>query len=217
LKLPVETVFLLDIDNTLIDHDELKREVTRWLEQNVPHAGANPFWEHYESVREELDIVHFLEAARRYGHGIGDPATGEALRSFLWDYPFTNLLLPATLEACAHLATIGKLAVLCDGESEFQHRKLGRIGLLEVLAKVFVFDHKEKHFDEVAAHFPGAHFVLFDDKPRILTAAKAHFGHNLSAVHVRHGRYAIESGPLPGVDSVANLGEALALFPVAGR
>lgn len=205
----VPTVFLLDIDNTLIDHDELKHRVTRWIEGHVGRGGPGTFWRIYEEAREELGIVDFLECATRFGTCIENPALGSALKAHLWEFPFEELLLPGTLAGCSHLSSLGRLAVLCDGEPAFQRRKLERIELLEHLDEVFVFDHKEEYSAEVLARFPGSRFVMFDDKPRVLGALKEALGASLTTVHVRHGHYAATAAAADF--SIASLAEALGL------
>lgn len=206
-------VFLLDIDNTLIDHDELKRRVTIWIESQAPAPGPEAFWDIYEAVREELGIVDFLECAARYGQLGGNAAVGAALRAFLWDFPFEELLLPGTLAGCEVLAALGRLAVLCDGHEPFQRRKLERIGLLPRLAEVFVFEHKEEHVGDVLQRFPDSRFILFDDKPRILRAMKAQLGEGITTVLVRHGHYAAgDAGDAHGADySIGSLGAVTTL------
>ncbi|MBK7127384.1 MAG: HAD family hydrolase [Dehalococcoidia bacterium] len=195
-------VFLLDIDNTLIDHDELKRQVAAWIDDRVVQPRSGEFWETYEAVRRELGIVDFMEAARRFEDLCG-PEPLDGLGRFLWGFPFDDLLLPGTRPGWERLAQTGPLAVLCDGERRFQEQKLERIGLLPLLEHVFVFDHKEDHLGEVERRFPGANFVMFDDKPRILRAMEQRLGSRLHAVHVRHGHYAGETFAGRSVDSIA--------------
>lgn len=202
------TVVLLDIDNTLIDHDRLK-QLTGDEVRAHGHDTAD-FWGVYERIRLETGIVDFLRTARNLGQDVGELELGNRLERFLWEFPFHEILLPDTatgLESIFEQAAA--VAVLCDGEPAFQRRKLERIGVLERLDHVFVFQHKEHHFHEVEARFAGERYVLFDDKPRILAAAKEHFGSRVTTVHVHHGHYATGEHRADHVVQAVNLPRAV--------
>lgn len=193
-------VFLLDVDNTLLDHDALKRRVTRWIEAHVEGESAGSFWEIYEEVRGETGIVDFLEAARRFGMAIGSAELGCEMGRFLWEHPFQELMFPGVIRALPRLKELGSVVVLCDGHELFQQRKVVALGLAPHLDGVLVFDHKELHIAEVLERFPADRYVMIDDKPRIHAAMKLALGDRVVTVLVRQGHYAnVASNDLSGV------------------
>ncbi|HEY5476829.1 MAG TPA: HAD family hydrolase [Tepidiformaceae bacterium] len=191
-----DLVFLIDLDNTLVDHDELKVRISNILNECAPRHGSEVFWQLYEEVREETGIVSLPETARRYGVACGSRLIGADVEQRLWDFPFADLVYPRAAEVLAHLSTMGLPILLCDGDVEFQLHKLKMAGLAGHFGKRgFVFDHKEAHIDEVEQAFPARHYVMVDDKPRIHAAMRAALGNRVTTVFVRQGGYGHSVAP----------------------
>ena len=112
---------------------------------------------------------------------------------FLISYPFANRLFPGSLDALDHCATIGTTAILSDGDVVFQPRKISRAGLYDAVGgRVLIYIHKEHELDDVAERLPADHYVLVDDKVRILAAVKAAWGSRVTTVWPRQGHYALD-------------------------
>ena len=115
------------------------------------------------------------------------------MSSFLVDYPFANRLYPGSLAALAHVHPWGATVILSDGDVVFQPRKVQRSGLWEAVeGRVLIYIHKEQGLEDVERRYPARHYVMVDDKLRILTAMKKIWGRRLTTVWPRQGRYALD-------------------------
>jgi FMN phosphatase YigB (HAD superfamily) len=186
-----ELGFLLDVDNTLVDNDSVKRHLQTHIEQLVGPPRAARFWDLYEEVRRESDYVDFPMTLRRFQASFPDERRFPHLAAMLLCFAYERWLYPGALEAIAHLKTLGRVAILSDGDPVFQPAKIARAGLAAAVDdQVYIYIHKEEHLDEVSRMLPAERYVLVDDKPRILAAAKARLRSGLFTVHVRQGAYA---------------------------
>jgi hypothetical protein len=184
-------VFLLDVDNTLLDNDRVTADLKRYLIQEVGAERQERYWEIFEALRSELGYADYLGALQRYR--IEHPRDPNVLRlsSFLVNYPFANRLFPGSLDAVDHLAQWGPTVIFSDGDVVFQPRKIERSGLFDAVEhRVLIYIHKEQELDDVERRFPADHYVLVDDKVRILTAVKQVWGERLTTVFPRQGHYA---------------------------
>lgn len=209
-------VFLLDVDNTLLDNDAVVAQMRRELGRTFGPGGAERYWAIFEDLRRELGYADYLGALQRYRlENPRDPGFIE-LSSFLIDYPFANRLFPGSLDAIEHLGKWGPTVILSDGDVVFQPRKVRRSGLYDaVQGRVLIYVHKEQELDEVERRFPAEHFVLVDDKLRILTAVKKVWGRRVTTVWPRQGHYALDPKvlteyPAPDV-TLARIGELVEL------
>jgi len=197
----VRLVFLLDVDNTLIDND-LARE--RLAEASARVLGAEPsraYWDVYEEVRGELGYVDSLETLSRFHERYPD-APADALDRAILDFPYAEVRYPATVEVLGALWLAGTPVVLSDGDPVFQPLKIARSGVTAaVRGNVLVFAHKEEHLRDVARLFPADHYVAVDDKAAILGRVKSHWAERVTTVHVLQGKYADDAydGPPPDV------------------
>lgn len=194
---PAETrtpvVCLFDVDNTLLDNDHVEADLRRYLAREVGAERQARYFAIYEQLRSELGYADYLGALQRYR--IENPRDPHllAVSSFLINYPFANRLFPGSLDALEHTAAFGQTVILTDGDVVFQPRKIERSGLFDAVeGRILVYIHKEQELDDVEQRFPAAHYVLIDDKVRILTAAKQVWGHRLTTVFPRQGHYAFD-------------------------
>jgi len=187
-------VFLFDVDNTLLDNDHVEADLRRYLSREVGAERQQRYFAIFEQLRSELGYADYLGALQRYR--IENPRDPHllAVSSFLVNYPFANRLFPGSLDALAHAATFGQTVILTDGDVVFQPRKIERSGLFDAVeGRILVYIHKEQELDDVEQRFPAAHYVLIDDKVRILTAVKQVWGERLTTVFPRQGHYAFDS------------------------
>ena len=182
-------VFLVDIDNTLLDHDLLKKRLGAWV-AGFPGGDVELFWRMYEEVREETGIVDLFETSRRYGDALEQAHLIERMQADLWGFPLADLVYPATADALRHLETLGLLVVLCDGHEPYQRHKLEVSGLAPFFGgRILVFDHKETYVPEIVSRYPAEHYVMLDDRPRIHDAMRRHLGLGVTTVLVRQGTH----------------------------
>jgi FMN phosphatase YigB (HAD superfamily) len=187
------TVFLFDVDNTLLNNDRVTADLQRHLITQVGAERANSYWEIFETLRTELGYADYLGALQRYR--VANPHEPNLLEVsyFLLNYSFANRLYPGSLDAVAHVAQAGPPVILSDGDVVFQPHKVRRSGLHEEFAgRALIYVHKEHELDDVEARYPADHYVLIDDKLRILTAIKDIWGERVSTVFVRQGHYALD-------------------------
>jgi FMN phosphatase YigB (HAD superfamily) len=186
-----EFVFLFDVDNTLLENDRVKADLAARIERFVGPALGAHFWTLYEEVRQECDYVDFPRTLERFRAAFPEERKFPSLAALLLCYPYENSVFPGALDAIAHLKTLGTVAIVSDGDPVFQPAKIARAGLAAAVDdNVLIYAHKEAHLDEVAQRFPGERYILVDDKPRILAAAKGQLGARLVTLHVCQGRYA---------------------------
>jgi FMN phosphatase YigB (HAD superfamily) len=205
------TVFLFDVDNTLIDNDRVTADLRRFLMREMGAGRADQYFDIFEQLRGELGYSDYLGALQRYR--LSHPRDPHLLdvSSFLVNYPFANRLFPESLDALDHAAKMGQTVILSDGDVVFQPRKVERAGLSDAVGgRVLIYVHKEQELDDVARRYPAEHYVLVDDKIRILTAVKKAWGPGLTTVFARQGHYAHDPGvasyPKPDV-TIERIGE----------
>jgi FMN phosphatase YigB (HAD superfamily) len=182
---------LFDVDNTLLDNDAVEREYHAHLEREAGPEAARLYWAEFEAQRRELGYADFLGALQRYRRGhLHDPRL-LLVAGFLLDYPFAGRLYPRALDVLAASGRVGVTAVLSDGDVVFQPRKIERSGIRAAVdGRVLVYIHKEKELADVERFIPARHYVLVDDKLRILAAVKRIWGARVTTVFVRQGHYA---------------------------
>ena len=189
-----DTVFLLDVDNTLLDNDSVTADLKKHLVDNFGEERARRYWELFEQLRTELGYADYLGALQRYR--VENPRDTNLLEAslFLLHYPFANRVLPGALDAINFLDRRGRVAILSDGDVVFQPRKIERSGIWgAVEGNVLIYIHKEQMLDDVERRYPAKHYVMVDDKVRILAAMKEVWRDKLTTVFVRQGHYALDT------------------------
>ena len=174
---PHPIVFLVDVDNTLLDNDRIQQDLKDHLERAFGLASRERYWTILEDLFAELGYRDYIGALQRYR--VEHPRDVELLSmsSFLLDYPFADRLFPAALEVLKRLRSLGPTVILSDGDVVFQPRKVERAGLSDAVdGRVLIYIHKEEALDDVERRYPAAHYVLVDDKLRILEAVKRVLG-----------------------------------------
>ncbi|MGJ7524218.1 HAD family hydrolase [Variovorax sp. GB1P17] len=195
---PASTVFLIDVDNTLLDNDRVVADLHTHLDEAFGPESASRYWVALEALRKELGYVDYLGALQRYRAEESQRGMSDSrlllMSGFLIDYPFADRLYPGALAALQHLRRHGPTVILSDGDVVFQPRKVQRSGLWDATeGRVLIYVHKEQMLDAVAQCHPAAHYVMVDDKLRILSAMKAIWGPRLTTVFVRQGHYALDT------------------------
>jgi FMN phosphatase YigB (HAD superfamily) len=184
-------VFLLDVDNTLLDNDRIAQDLKDHLERFYGLEACERYWGIFEELRRELGYADFLGALQRYRLEHQHESRLLRMSSFLIDYPFADRLYPRALEVITHLESMGAVVILSDGDAVFQPRKVERSGLwAAVKERVLIYIHKEQMLDDVEDHYPAEHYVFVDDKIRLLTAVKQIWGSRVTTIFVRQGHYA---------------------------
>lgn len=207
-------VFLLDCDNTLLDNDHIQEDLRDHLAREFGAECRDRYWAILEERRTELGYVDYLGALQLYRLQHLRDTRLLGMSSFLVDYPFADRLYPHALEVIRYLRTIGLTVLLSDGDVVFQPRKVERSGLWDAVeGRVLIYIHKEEMLDAVAAEYPARHYVMIDDKLRILAMMKAIWRDRLTTVFPRQGHYASDIGILaayPPADlSVERIGDLL--------
>jgi FMN phosphatase YigB (HAD superfamily) len=208
-------VFLVDVDNTLIDNDHIAADLKRHLEREIGRERQERYWAIFEELRAELGYADYLGALQRYR--VEYPRDPHVLTasSFMVNYPFANRLYPNSLDVLERFRAWGPTVILSDGDAVFQPRKIERSGLQEAVdGNVLIYIHKERELDDVEQRYPAAHYVLVDDKLRILTAVKRVWDRRVTTVFPRQGHYAHDARELaanPPADlTVERIGDLLA-------
>jgi FMN phosphatase YigB (HAD superfamily) len=209
-----ETVFLFDVDNTLLDNDAVQADLSDHLEREFGRASRDRYWAIFEERRRDLGYADYLGALQTYRLDNLDDPQILRMSSFLIDYPFAQRLYPRALEVLAYCGRQGRTVILSDGDVVFQPRKVQVSGLWDAVdGHVLIYLHKEKMLDAVERRYPAQHYVMVDDKLRILTAMKGIWRERLTTVFPRQGHYALDAQEVaryPAADmTLETIGELL--------
>ena len=204
MTVDAEIAFLFDVDNTLLNNDHFQSDLSERLKTAYGEQANARYWKHFEALRGELSYADYLGALERYRLEDARDPTIFRLANWLLDYPFADRLYSAALDVVKHVRQWGAAAILSDGDAVFQPRKIARSGLWDAFdGEVLIYVHKEKELDDVERWRPAKHYVLVDDKVRILTAVKKVWGERVTTIFPRQGHYALdpaESSDLSAVD-----------------
>ncbi|MDE1181007.1 HAD family hydrolase [Paraburkholderia sp.] len=203
MSTPDDVVFLFDVDNTLLDNDHVISDLRSHLTEAFGAACSDRYWQLFEALRSELGYADYLGALQRYrGENESDTRLLQ-MSAFLINYPFPERVYPGAFDAIGYAREAGPTVIVSDGDVVFQPRKIERAGLWKAFdGRVMIFIHKERMLRAIEAAYPARHYVMIDDKLRILTAMKEQWGDRLTTVFVRQGHYAHDT-------------EAIADFPAA--
>ena len=191
---PARVIFLIDVDNTLLDNDRLIADLMDHIASEYGAVSQQRYAQILEEVRGRLGYVDYLGALQQYRlEHLDDPRLLQ-MSSFLVDYPFAQRLYPGAQAVLRHLGRFGPTVILSDGDVVFQPRKVQRSGLWEAVeGRVLIYVHKEQMLAAVARRFPAAHYVMIDDKIRILDAIKKAWGERVTTIMPRQGHYALDT------------------------
>ncbi len=207
-------VFLFDVDNTLLDNDRITADLKRHLEREVGPERQQRYWMIFEQLRTALGYADYLGALQRYRAEYPRDPHLLTVSHFLVNYPFANRLFPEALDVVEHVKPWGPAVILSDGDVVFQPRKVERSGLFEAVdGHVLIYVDKEQELDDVEQWYPAEHYMLIDDKLRILTAVKQRWGRRVTTIFPRQGHYAHDPQVLssypPADMSLSCIGELL--------
>jgi FMN phosphatase YigB (HAD superfamily) len=209
-----EVVFLFDVDNTLLDNDRVTYDLKRHLENEVGIERAQRYWILFEELRTELGYADYLGALQRYRSEYPRDLRLLTVSKFLINYPFANRVFPNSLDVVEHVKQWGPAVILSDGDVVFQPRKVERSGLFDIVdGKVLIYVHKEQELADVEQRYPADHYVMIDDKLRILAAIKTAWGRRVTTIFPMQGHYAhdphtLAAYPPPDV-SIERIGDLL--------
>ena len=188
---PASMVFLVDVDNTLLDNDRIQDDLKRHLEREFGAKTRDRYWAILEALFVELGYRDYLGALQRYRAEHPQDVHLISMSSYLVDYPFANRLYPGALDVLERLRALGATVILSDGDVVFQPRKVQRSGIWEAVdGHVLIYIHKEEMLEDVERRYPAQHYVLVDDKPRILAAVKDAWDERVTTIFPRQGQYA---------------------------
>jgi len=204
-------VFLVDVDNTLLDNDRVQDDLKRHLEREFGAACRDRYWAILEALFVELGYRDYLGALQRFRTEHPHDVHLTSMSSYLIDYPFANRLYPGALDVLERFRAWGPTVILSDGDVVFQPRKVERSGISEAVdGHVLIYIHKEEALDDVEQRYPAQHYVLVDDKPRILAAVKETWGERVTTIFPRQGQYARDAKAYRPADlTVERIGDLL--------
>src|SRR5246127_2806463 len=212
IKMGHKLVFLFDVDNTLLDNDRVSADLKQHLDKEVGHERQQRYWQFFEELRSELGYADYLGALQRYRSEYPRDPNLLTVSEFLVEYPFANRLFPNSLDVIDHVKQYGVPVILSDGDVVFQPRKIRRSALFAAVdGNVLIYVHKEIELDDILERYPADHYVVIDDKLRILTAIKKAWGDRVTTVFPRQGHYATDPKVLatyPAADiNISRIGE----------
>jgi len=214
---PASTVFLLDVDNTLLDNDAVEADLHRHLVAQLGPKPAESYWRAFEELRDELGYADYLGALQRVRSAYPHEADLFETSAYLIEYPFADRVYPGAIETLRRLNELGRTVILSDGDAVFQPHKIRRSGLRAAVdGDVLVYVHKERELDDVERRYPAEHYVIVDDKLRILDSIKHRWDGRATTVFLRQGHYATDGASLEifspadlALDRIGDLVDAL--------
>jgi FMN phosphatase YigB (HAD superfamily) len=211
---PTPVIFLFDVDNTLLDNDRVAADLQSHLAREISAEGAQEYWRIFEQLRTELGYADYLGALQRYRAKHPRVPHLLCVSDFFINYPFAERLFPDAIKIIEYVQQWGPAVILSDGDVVFQPLKISRSGLANAVSgRVVIYVHKEQELDDVEQRYPAEHYVLVDDKLRILAAAKTFWGARVTTIFVRQGHYATDPKILasyPSADiSIERIGDLL--------
>jgi len=192
MKKTAPIVFLVDVDDTLLENDRIQADFKRHIEREFGARCRDRFWAIQEELFNQLGYRDYLGALQRFR--IEHPYEPHLVTAanYLVDYPFANRLYPGALDVLDRFRKWGTTVILTDGDMVFQPRKVQRSGIFEAVeGHVLIYIHKEEALKDVERRYPADHYVLVDDKLRILTAVKQAWGDRVTTVFPRQGEFAL--------------------------
>jgi FMN phosphatase YigB (HAD superfamily) len=213
---PDGTVFLFDVDNTLLDNDAVSADLRAYLTEHFGAERQQRYWDEFEQLRRELGYADYLGALQRFRLTYPHDTNLLMVSDWLIDYPFADRLYPRALDVVERTRAHGRPVILSDGDVVFQPRKIRRSGLWDAFGgDVLVYVHKELELEDVERRYPAERYAIVDDKVRILAAVKEVWGDRVTTIFVRQGHYAhdealVASHPAPDV-TVERIGDVLDL------
>lgn len=211
---PSNIVFLFDVDNTLLDNDRVTEDLRSYLEREVGHERQKRYWAIFEQLRGELGYADYLGALQRYRAEYPRDPHLLTVSHFLIHYPFAERLYPNALEVIQHVKQWGRAVILSDGDVVFQPRKVEQSGLFDAVGgNVLIYIHKEQELNDVEQRYPAEHYLLIDDKLRILSAVKSIWTSRVTTVFPCQGHYALDRQVLarypPADVTITRIGDLL--------
>ncbi len=205
--------FLFDVDNTLLDNDRVTSDLRRHLRKEVGPEHSRHYWEIFERLRAELGYADYLGALQRYRIEHSSNPNLLAVSYFLLNYPFADRLYPTSRDVIEHYRQWGQVVILSDGDAVFQPLKIQRSGIFDAVeGNVLIYIHKELELGDVARRYPAEHYVMVDDKLRLLADFKKAWGKRVTTVFPRQGHYANDPAILTkyqpadiGIDHIGDL------------
>ena len=189
----MQTVFLFDVDNTLLDNDRIAADLRAYLEREVGHERQERYWTIFEQLRAEVGYADYLGALQLYRANYPRDLNLLSVSHFLLEYRFGDRVFPGALDAVGRVKGFGKPVILSDGDVVFQPHKVWRSGLHDAFeGAVLIYVHKEFELEDVERRYPADHYVLIDDKVRILTAVKKIWDCRVTTIFPRQGHYALD-------------------------
>lgn len=186
-----DVIFLIDVDNTLLDADRVTVDLGRYLEEHIGHDRQQRYWSLFKQLRDELGYADYLGALQRYRIEYPHDPQVLTMSHFLLNYPFSDRLFPHALTVVERMKQRGPVVLVSDGDAVFQPHKIERAGLFDAVdGQVLVYLHKERELNDIEKRYAAEHYVLVDDKLRILSAVKNIWGHRVTTVFSQQGHYA---------------------------
>jgi len=209
-------VFLFDVDNTLLDNDRVTEDLRHFMEREIGADRQQRYWEIFEKLRVELGYADYLGTLQRYRAEYPHNASILKVSLYLIKYPFANRLFPNSLDAVEHVKQWGTAAILSDGDAVFQPRKIESSGLMDAVDNnIRIYVHKETELADVEKKLPAEHYVVIDDKLRLLAEIKAQWKERVTTIFVKQGHYAHDLKNVamyPAADlSIERIGDLLRL------
>ena len=207
-------IFLFDVDNTLLDNDRIVADLMKHLEREMGHERQQRYWAIFEELRTTLGYADYLGALQQYRIQYPRDFNILTVSHYLVNYPFANRLFPNSLDVVERCQQFGRTVILSDGDVVFQPQKVHRSGLYETFdGRVLIYIHKEQELDDIVSRYPAEHYILVDDKLRILAAVKKAWGERVTTVFPRQGHYALDAAEVakyPEADvTIERIGELM--------
>jgi len=204
------TLFLVDLDNTLLNNDAVKAEIRKSLITVLGQSDAQHFWDHYNAIRTKTNLVDFPSAIKKYCEEKNAKTCDIRLKKIFHSINFKQALYPNVENVLNHLKTKGEVALFTEGDMIYQKVKIEKSGVGAMVNHIYHFEHKLEHFEAIKKKFHTYHIVVIDDRSETLMKLKALYP-EITIVEVCQGHYSdVDHKPHPELDkTIESIGDLL--------
>jgi len=183
------TVFIFDIDNTLINTDSVKEYVSsKLIKKVIGPEKLSGFWQEYENSRKRLGYVSIPEFSDSYAELVSNPDFSEKIRKMFYTIPFNKFVFDGVDELMEYVDPRGEIVILTEGDLVYQPMKIKNLGISKYLDELYVFENEGKNIPEIGQIYKGRRIIAVDDKITVLENIKRTIENSIT-IHFKHGLY----------------------------
>jgi NDP-sugar pyrophosphorylase family protein len=183
------TVFIIDLDNTLLDTDAVKEYVNKKLvPKMIPSNLLKIFWDEYEATRNRMGFVSISDFSDSFANRVKDPSFSEKVRKLFYTIPFEKFVYNGVYGLIEFLEPRGEIVIFSEGDLVYQPMKIKSLSFSKNIDDMFVFENRSKNVEKLIEIYKNRRKILIDDKITRLETFKG-IAPDAITIHVKQGIY----------------------------